>query len=120
MVKIDRIAPEIPAVNIRASIEYYEQKLGFTAVTEMPSGDYAIIERDGVAIRLFQDSARAHSPVGIHIFTNQLDDLHAELLDRGALISQHIDRKPWGNRDFRVDDQTGNRIKFTEPIGDGA
>ncbi len=116
MVRLSRIAPEIPVSNLRGSIEYYEQKLGFRVVMEMPSGDYAIVERDEVAIHLFQDNTRIHSPVAIHIFTHQLDELHAELQRRGADLSQGIMRKPWGNRDFRVNDRSGNEIKFTEPL----
>jgi uncharacterized glyoxalase superfamily protein PhnB len=120
MAKLSRIAPEIPVANLRQSIEYYEQKLGFRVVMEMSSRDYAIVERDGVAIHLFQDDARAHSPVGMHIFTHQLDELHTELLERGARMAQQIIRRPWGNRDFRVGDQSGNELKFTEPLLGGA
>jgi uncharacterized glyoxalase superfamily protein PhnB len=118
MAKLSRIAPEIPVSDLRGSIEYYEQKLGFRVVMEMPSGDYAIVERDDIAIHLFQDDSRSHSPVGVHIFTQQLDELHAELQQRGARLTQQIARKPWGNRDFRVNDQSGNEIKFTEPLAD--
>jgi len=117
MVKLSYITPEVPVSDLRGSIEYYEQKLGFQTVMEMPD-DYAIMERDDVAIHLFQDDARAHSPVGMHIFTHQLDELHAELLERGARISQQIIRKPWGSRDFRVKDESGNELKFTEPVLD--
>jgi uncharacterized glyoxalase superfamily protein PhnB len=116
MARLSRIAPEIPVSNLRGSIEYYKQKLGFRVVMEMPSGDYAIVERDDVAIHLFQDDTRSHSPVAMHIFTRQLDELHAELQQRGAHLSQEIVRKPWGNRDFRVNDRSGNEIKFTEPL----
>jgi uncharacterized glyoxalase superfamily protein PhnB len=116
--KLSRIAPEIPVSNLRHSIEYYEQKLGFRVAMEMPAGDYAIVERDDIAIHLFQDDTRSHSPVGMHIFTNQLDELHAELQQRGARLSQEIMRKPWGNRDFRVSDHSGNEIKFTEALSD--
>ena len=116
MVKLSRIAPEIPVSNLQGAIEYYEQKLGFRVVMEMPAQDYAIVERDDIAIHLFQDGTRSHSPVGIHIFTHQLDELHAELQQRGARLSQEIMRKPWGNRDFRVNDYSGNEIKFTEPL----
>jgi len=28
-------------------------------------------------------------------------------------------RKPWGNRDFRVKDDSGNELKFTEPMDQG-
>jgi uncharacterized glyoxalase superfamily protein PhnB len=54
--------------------------------------------------------------VGIHIFTEDLETLYTELENRGALVSQGILCKPWGNRDFRVNDDSGNEIKFTEPL----
>ena len=116
MVKLSRIAPELPVADLKRSIEYYEQKLGFQVVARMPSGDYAIMERDAIAIHLFTDDGHNSSPVGIHIFTEDLDLLHAELQERGARVSQGIIRKPWGNREFRVDDDSGNEIKFTEPL----
>ncbi len=116
MVKLSRITPELPVANLKASIVYYEQKLGFRVAMQMPGGDYAIVERDDVAIHLFQVDSRSSSPVGIHVFTKDLETLHAELRERGARVSQGIQRKPWGNRDFRVNDDSGNEIKFTEPL----
>ena|SRR5258708_40259587 len=115
MPTLTRIAPEIPVSDLRESVEYYEQKLGFQLVMQMPSGDYAIVERDGIAIHLFEDNSRRLSPVGVHIFTPDLEDLYAEVQRRGASVSQPILRKPWGNRDFRVNDHSGNELKFTEP-----
>jgi uncharacterized glyoxalase superfamily protein PhnB len=117
MAKLSRIAPEIPVFDLRDSIAYYEEALGFQVVMEMPNRDYAIVQRDGIAIHLFEDKSRGYSPVGVNIFTDQLDDLHDELQGRGARLSQGIVRKPWGNRDFRVNDRSGNEIKFTEPLG---
>ena len=76
MATLFRVAPELPVSDLRKSIEYYEQKLGFHLAMQMPSGDYAIVERDAIAIHLFQDAPRVHSPVSIHIFTDQLDDLN--------------------------------------------
>jgi catechol 2,3-dioxygenase-like lactoylglutathione lyase family enzyme len=116
MARLSRIAPELPVANLKESIQYYEQRLGFLLVSELPGRDYAILERDNVAIHLFQDDGHSHSPVGIHIFTPGLEELHDELLQRGADLSQGILRKPWGNRDFRVNDKSGNQIKFTEPL----
>jgi len=116
MPKLGRIAPEIPVSNLRESIEYYEKQLGFEVVMQMPEGDYAIVERDDVAIHLFEERKPSHSPVSIHIFTDGLDELHAEFERRGAHVSQGIMRKPWGNRDFRVVDQSRNELKFTEPL----
>jgi len=116
MARLSRIAPELPVSNMEAAIGYYRQQLGFEVVMQMPNRGYAIVERDDVAIHLFQDDTRPHSPIGIHIFTPDLEVLHAELAERGAHLSQPIQRKPWGNRDFRVRDDFGNEIKFTEPL----
>ena len=80
MPKLSRIAPEIPVSNLPGSIEYYEQKLGFRVAMRTPSGDYAIVERGDIAIHLFQDDAGNHSPVGIHIFTPDLEALHADII----------------------------------------
>ncbi len=118
MPNLSRIAPELPVSNVPKSIEYYEAKLGFHTTMTMPDGDYAIVERDDVAIHLFQSDKETSAPASIHIFTEGLDELHAELQKRGAHLKQGIVRKPWGNRDFRVIDDSGNEIKFTEPLSD--
>lgn len=114
--KLSRIAPELPAADLRASAAYYVERLGFSLAVEMQG--YAIVERDGVAIHLFDDAGRKHTPAGVHLFTADLDELFAEFEVRGAKIAQPIERKPWGNREFRVKDDFGNELKFTEPSAD--
>jgi uncharacterized glyoxalase superfamily protein PhnB len=113
MAALSRIAPELPVSNLQNSIKYYEESLGFELAMQMPGGDYAIVERDDVAIHLFQDDASL-VPVGVHIFTPDLEALHEELSQHDAHITQHIELKPWGNREFRVKDDSGNILKFTE------
>jgi uncharacterized glyoxalase superfamily protein PhnB len=116
MARLSRIAPELPVSNLQEAIAYCEQKLGFRVAMEMPGRDYAIVERDEIAIHLFLDEAQKHTPVGIHVFTPDLDELYAELQQRGTRMAQPIRRKPWGNGDFRLHDEFGNEIKFTEPL----
>jgi uncharacterized glyoxalase superfamily protein PhnB len=113
MARLSRIAPEMPATDLTSALQHYEQRMGFRVAMRM--ADYAIVERDGAAIHLFEDRAKSHSPVGIHIFTPDLDELFAELSQSGALVTQAIEKKPWGNREFRMKDDFGNEIKFTEP-----
>jgi len=115
MARLLRIAPELPAVNLKSALAFYEHKLGFRVATLMPGGEYAVIERDAIAMHLFQDPSRAHSPVGVHLFTSELEGLRDDFLERGARLSQDIMRRPWGNRDFRLRDDFGNELKFTEP-----
>jgi len=116
MVKLSRIAPELPASDLHASLNYYAQKLGFKVAMQMPDRSYAIVERDDIAIHLFEDYSKNDSPVSIHVFVEDIENLHDELMQRGAHISQKITRQPWGNRDFRVLDESRNILKFTEPL----
>jgi uncharacterized glyoxalase superfamily protein PhnB len=120
MAKLERIAPELPSANLESSLTYYEKKLGFKIALRLPGNEYAIVERDDVAIHLFADGASKPSSVGVHIFTSDLDQLFSELQASGATISQRIEQKHWGNRDFRVRDDFGNELKFTEPLVDDA
>jgi uncharacterized glyoxalase superfamily protein PhnB len=116
MPKLTRVAPELPATNLEESLAYYQTKLGFEVEMKMLEGNYAIVERDDVALHLFQDKTKSNSSVSIHIFTTGLEELYAELKRQGAQVSQKIVSQPWGNRDFRIVDPTGNEIKFTEPL----
>jgi hypothetical protein len=50
----------------------------------MPEGDCAIVERDGVAIRLFT-AAQDDSAASIHVF-ERLDELYREFETAGARI----------------------------------
>lgn len=116
MATLSRVSPELPARDLSGALDFYEQKLGFQVAMRMP--EYAIVERDGVAIHLFCGEAPNHSPAGVHIFTTDIEELCAEFQRRGVRLSQEIARKPWGNRDFRVKDESGNELKFTEPLPD--
>ena len=111
MIKITRIAPEMPVGNMAEAKAYYHDKLGFETVFEMPQGDYVIVERF-VAIHLFTASDKRRR-VSIHLFVKGIDELHDELRKRGATIIQAVEKKPWGTQDFRVTDPNGNILKFT-------
>lgn len=117
MARLARIAPELPASNLPAAIAFYEQ-LGFALTSHTPQRDYAIVERDGIALHLFEDRVRRSAPMGVHLFTPELVELFEEYAGRGIPFAQKIERKPWGNRDFRIRDDFGNELKFTEPLED--
>jgi len=115
LAKLTRVAPEIPAADVKRAVDFYAQ-LGFAKVFEIP-GEYAIVERDGIALHLFR-AEPGQSPAGVHIFTPDLEELFAEFETGGVEFAQRVERKPWGNREFRVRDEFGNVLKFTEPVGE--
>jgi len=116
MARLSRIAPELTAANLAAAITFYE-RLGFALVNQSQR-DYAIVERDSIALHLFEDRQHRAAPIGVHLFTQDLAELFENFGNCGVRFSQTIERKPWGNRDFRVKDDFGNELKFTEPVAD--
>ena len=114
MANLRRVAPELPVRDLTLALEYYTGPLGFDVASVMPNRDYAVVERDDVALHLFTAPSGTAASVSIHVFTTGLEELHDELQSRGALITQGLVEQPWGTRDFRVADQAGNVIKFTE------
>lgn len=94
MARIAGIAPELPAANLPGAIAFYE-KLGFALASDTPQRDYAIVERDGIALHLFEDRMHRSAPMGMHLFTHDLAGLYEEFQDRGVHFAQKIERKPW-------------------------
>jgi catechol 2,3-dioxygenase-like lactoylglutathione lyase family enzyme len=43
MIRLLRIAPELPVQNLERSLDYYQKRLGFEVTLAMPDGDYAIV-----------------------------------------------------------------------------
>jgi uncharacterized glyoxalase superfamily protein PhnB len=52
------------------------------------------------------------------IFARDVDQLHAELRERHALIRQPPTNMPWGLREMQVADPDGNVIRFGTGIED--
>lgn len=109
-----RAAPELPVADLEEALRFYREVLGFRTAMRMPDAEYAIVERDHVALHLFRADV-ASTPISCHLFTSGIDSLFAELQSSGAQLKQVLRQQPWGNRDFRVLDPFGNELKFTEP-----
>jgi uncharacterized glyoxalase superfamily protein PhnB len=46
------------------------------------------------------------------VFTNDVDATYRELQDAGASIVEPLETKPWGMRQFTLEDLDGNRFYF--------
>ena len=107
------------------SVAHYRDVLGFDVVfTWGEPVFYGGVQRDDVIIH-FQAAHRTERAAGhgaANIFVTEVDALYAELQSRGAPILQPPGDRPYGMRDFDVDDPDGNRLTFgmgsTSPAAD--
>jgi len=69
------------------------------------------VSRDGVAI-FFRRRTPPFEPAVHWVFAAELDATYAALRAAGANIVAPIETKPWGLRQFTVEDLDGNRFYF--------
>ncbi|WP_161967182.1 VOC family protein [Fimbriiglobus ruber] len=124
-----RVSPILGVHDVRRTAEYYRDVLGFTLDpvdgifqprAEEPGGVYAIVKRSGVWVHFqirresLPKRVRATFERDVYLYVEDLDDLHAELQKRGALIIQPPHVAPHGIREMVVEDINGYRLAFGE------
>lgn len=110
---IAAIAPQFFTADLAATLQYYQDKLGFE--TQFIYGEpafYAGAIRDGLSI-FFRvvDSAPPQNAekykeeyLDAYIRVERIDDLYAEYQSRGVTFSREIGSMPWAFREFVVKD----------------
>ncbi len=103
------------------SLRYYEEALGFEVAFRW--GDptfYAGVCRDDATIHL-QAVHAADRPAGaarVALMVGDVDALHRELCDRGARVEGPPETRPYGIRNFVVEDPDGNTLVLSRPAED--
>lgn len=121
MPSIAAAAPQFLVENLDASVAFYEQRLGFSC-DFVYEGFYASVSRGGAVIHLKcapkLAAERAHRRSGEHLdaylVVSGVGELHRELVGRGAPITKALEQRPWGARDFYVEDPDGYILCFSE------
>jgi uncharacterized glyoxalase superfamily protein PhnB len=90
---------------------HYRDALGFDIAWLHPGGDIGAVSRDDVPIFLRRRS-RPFEPAVHWVYAAEIDATFEELQSLGARIVEPLERKPWGLRQFTVEDLDGNRFYF--------
>lgn len=69
------------------------------------------VSRGKVAI-FFRQRTPPFEPAVHWVFAEDLEGTYNELVSWGATISEPLEQKPWGLRQFTVEDLDGNRFYF--------
>ncbi len=103
--------PELPVEDVKRAQEYYRDNLGFEIGWLIPEGDLGSVSRDEMAI-FFRRRIPPFEPAVHWIFAAKIDATYEELRALGARIVEPLEKKPWGLRQFTVEDIDGNRFYF--------
>lgn len=116
MRRVTRVIPILTVRDLDVAIRYYRDRLGFAvAWTWGEPTTRAGVVLDDIEIQLVDDGAGAPpGPSVVYCHMTGVDAFFAECRDRGATFALELGQRPWGARDFRVVDPSGNRIGFAE------
>ncbi len=104
--------PELPVVDVERAQQYYRDFLGFDIGWLVPDkGIGAVSRRDKVVI-FFRKRQAPFEPAIHWVFAEDLDASYQELMASGANITEPLETKPWGLRQFTVQDLDGNLFFF--------
>ena len=103
--------PELPVEDVVRAQQHYHDALGFEIAWRDPDGDIGAVSREPIAI-FFRRRTRPFEPSVHWVFAPDLEATYEELRARGAQIVEPLEAKPWGVRQFTVEDIDGNRFYF--------
>lgn len=112
--------PILRVRDVEASIAYYVERLGFALQFSWGEGDgpvsFAGVSRDGFEVMLCLEG-QGQPGTWFTVWVDDVDELHAEYVDRGADIRRAPVDLPWGVREMNVIDPDGHRIRFSTSTG---
>jgi uncharacterized glyoxalase superfamily protein PhnB len=108
---IHQPVPELPVADVERAQQYYRDTLGFEIGWLYPDKEIGAVSRGDVAI-FFRRRESPFEPAVHWVFAEDLDATYIELQSLGANIVDPLEKKPWGLRQFTVDDLDGNRFYF--------
>jgi catechol 2,3-dioxygenase-like lactoylglutathione lyase family enzyme len=119
--------PELFVADIKASLDFFTQKLGFAiAFTYGEPPFYAQVKRDGAQLNLkcvdspvinpeLRDKEELLSAAMTVATANEIKQLFLEFQSANIPFFQTLKKQPWGARNFIVKDPDGNLLLFAGP-----
>ena len=106
-------APVLHVPDVKAAAAFYRDVLGFT--WDFGDDSYAVVWRDNSAIHFVRDDGK---PNGVHLFqwVRDVDAYCREVRGRGAVVASEPADRPYGIREFGVQDLNGLGIVFRQDI----
>ena len=119
------ISPTLAARNMKQTIEFYKNSLGFKMGMAFPDSDnpeYAELSKDGMVLMFIPAEnvgigKEEKLGVGVNIYMQidgDIDEYYNELKDKGVKIVVDVKDEPYGIRDFTVEDLDGYKLTFNQ------
>jgi uncharacterized glyoxalase superfamily protein PhnB len=123
---VGAISPLLATRNMKATIDFYQNILGFTLGMVFPDPDnaeYANLTKDGMSLMFAPAknlgiSRAARLGIGVNLYMEidgDIDEYYDGLKKKDVKIIADIKDEPFGVRDFTVEDNNGYQLTFNQP-----
>ena len=111
LTSIGQPVAELPVRDVERAQQHYRDALGFEIGWLYPGKEIGAVSRGNVAI-FFRKKTQPFEAAVHWVYADDIDATYDELKSSGANIGEPIENKPWGLRQFTVEDLVGNRFYF--------
>jgi predicted enzyme related to lactoylglutathione lyase len=102
---------ELPVADVERAQQHYKDALGFQIGWLYPDKSIGAVSRDK-AVLFFRKRELPFEPAIHWVFAENIDTWYEQLQSTGANIVDPLELKPWGLRQFTVQDLDGNLFYF--------
>ncbi len=117
--RIESVSPILSVNDLAESIDFYRDVLGFDLAWSWGTPpDIAAVCRDDIEITLTQRTgAKPAGAAQVYLgVSGGIDDYYAALVRTGVTMVVAIGDRPYGMRDFRMADPSGNELSIGQAI----
>jgi uncharacterized glyoxalase superfamily protein PhnB len=104
--------PELPVADVERAQKHYRDALGFEIGWLYPGKEIGAASRGGKVAIFFRERTPPFEPAIHWVYAEDIDATYQELRSLGANIVEPLEKKPWGLRQFTVQDLDGNLFYF--------
>jgi uncharacterized glyoxalase superfamily protein PhnB len=123
--------PSMRVADMAGALRFYRDVLGFDVLRGGPDDSNCSLQH-GTARLMLETAADQYgagynaairerlgnlSPHALYIESDDVDRLHGRIAAEGARIVDPIADRPWGQREFTVEDPEGNWLTFWQAAG---
>ncbi len=118
-VKFSHMVPMLPVRDVQNTIQFYRDELSFGDLWTWgdPTTEFGL-KRDEMAFIFSYDPQRNERSEGLEVmvFLFGVNQLWEELSGRNVQVTDPIDDKPWGTREFAIKDVNGYYLRFAQGL----
>lgn len=121
-VKLESVSPILTVRDLPQALEFYQRVLGFDLAWSWGEpADIAAVCRGNVEITLTQRAdAKPAGSAHIYLGISGIDAYYSQIEQAGATIVVPLGDRPYGMRDFRIADPSGNELSIGQATAGGA